>query len=141
MATYIKDKYNEYEINDKIKTGVAYVYNASKPIVQYASNKVVEGAGYLYNKINDNIKGNQKNNTNNGNEKNEDNNIIQINSDVQKSSLIFEKPEGLDNENEIKIEEYPSLSSINREMGKNTNENGNEKSAAPIEINIDKKDE
>ena len=141
MATYIKDKYNEYEINDKIKTGVAYVYNASKPIVQYASNKVVEGAGYLYNKINDNIKGNQRNNTNNGNEKNEDNNIIQINSDVQKSSLIFEKPEGLDNENEIKIEEYPSLSSINREMEKNTNENGNEKSAAPIEINIDKKDE
>ena len=141
MATYIKDKYNEYEINDKIKTGVAYVYNASKPIVQYASNKVVEGAGYLYNKINDNIKGNQKNNTNNGNEKNEDNNIIQINSDVQKSSLIFEKPEGLDNENEIKIEEYPSLSSINREMEKNTNENSNEKSAAPIEINMDKKDE
>jgi len=141
VATYIKDKYNEYEINDKIKTGVAYVYNASKPIVQYASNKVVEGAGYLYNKINDNIKGNQNNNTNNGKEKNEDNNIIQINSDVQKSSLIFEKPEGLDNENEIKIEEYPSLSSINREMGKNTNENGNEKSAAPIEINIDKKDE
>ena len=140
MATYIKDKYNEYEINDKIKTGVAYVYNASKPIVQYASNKVVEGAGYLYNKINDNIKGNQKNNTNNGNEKNEDNNIIQINSDVQKSSLIFEKPEGLDNENEIKIEEYPSLSSINKEMEKNANENSNEKSAAPIEINIDKKD-
>ena len=141
MATYIKDKYNEYEINDKIKTGMAYVYNASKPIVQYASNKVVEGAGYLYNKINDNIKGNQKNNTNNGNEKNEDNNIIQINSDVQKSSLIFEKPEGLDNENEIKIEEYPSLSSINKEMEKNANENSNEKSAAPIEINIDKKDE
>ena len=140
MATYIKDKYNEYEINDKIKTGVAYVYNASKPIVQYASNKVVEGAGYLYNKINDNIKGNQNNNTNNGKEKNEDNNIIQINSDVQKSSLIFEKPEGLDNENEIKIEEYPSLSSINKEMEKNANENSNEKSAAPIEINIDKKD-
>ena len=106
MATYIKDKYNEYEINDKIKTGVAYVYNASKPIVQYASNKVVEGAGYLYNKINDNIKGNQNNNTNNGNEKNEDNNIIQINSDVQKSSLIFEKPEGLDNDNEIKIKSF-----------------------------------
>ena len=140
MATYIKDKYNEYEINDKIKTGVAYVYNASKPIVQYASNKVVEGAGYLYNKINDNIKGNQNNNTNNGNEKNEDNNNIQINNDVQKSSLIFEKPEGLDNETEIKIEEYPSLSSINKEMEKNANENSNEKSAAPIEINIDKKD-
>jgi len=140
VATYIKDKYNEYEINDKIKTGVAYVYNASKPIVQYASNKVVEGAGYIYNKINDNIKGNQDNNTNNGNEKNEDNNNIQINNDVQKSSLIFEKPEGLDNENEIKIEEYPSLSSINKEMEKNANENSNEKSAAPIEINIDKKD-
>ena len=49
---------------------MAYVYNASKPIVQYASNKVVEGAGYLYNKINDNIKGNQKNNTNNGKQPN-----------------------------------------------------------------------
>jgi hypothetical protein len=122
-ATYIKDKYNEYEINSKIKTGVNYVYNASKPIVQYASNKVVEGAGYLYNKISDNIKGNQNNNdknNNQGNEKNEENNTIQINSDVQHSSLVFEKAEGIDNENEneIKIEEYPSLSAINNQIEK-----------------------
>ena len=126
--------------------GVNYVYNASKPIVQYASNKVVEGAGYLYNKISDNIKGNQNNNdknNNQGNEKNEENNTIQINSDVQHSSLVFEKAEGIDNENEneIKIEEYPSLSAINNQIEKNNNDNSNEKSAAPVEINIVKKDE
>ena len=135
-----------------------YVYNASKPIVQYASNKVVEGAGYLYNKISDNIKGtknnnNGNNNNNNGNEKNEENNIIQLNSDdVQHSSLVFEKAEGIDNvnESEIKIEEYPSLTTINKEIEKknnnenkdeNNDENINENSAAPIEINIVKKDE
>ena len=84
---------------------------------------MVEGAGYLYNKISDNIKGSKNNKNdinNNGNEKNEENNVIQLNSDVQHSSLVFEKAEGIDNENEseIKIEEYPSLTTINKEIEK-----------------------
>ena len=56
---------------------------------------------------------------------------------------MFEKAEGIDNENEneIKIEEYPSLSAINNQIEKNNNDNSNEKSAAPVEINIVKKDE
>ena len=42
--------------------------------MQYAANKVVEGAGYLYNKINENIKGTQNNNNEKGqNEGNNDN--------------------------------------------------------------------
>ena len=61
MASYIKNKYNEYDITSKIKTGASYIYNLSKPVVQYASNKVVEGAGYLYNKINKNNNNDKEN--------------------------------------------------------------------------------
>ena len=96
--------------------------------MQYAANKVVEGAGYLYNKINENIKGTQNNNNNNEKGQNEGNNDnIQLNDGTQKSNLVFEKAEGIDDENEIKIEEYPTFSSINREIEKNKNENSDEK--------------
>ena len=137
MASYLKDKYNEYSIGSKIKSGVSYIYNKSKPVVEYASNKVVEGAGYLYNKISENIKG-----TSNNNEIKEENNIniirLDDSNDVQQSSLVFEKAEGLEEEekekeeekeNNIQKQEFPSLSTINKEIEKNPNENN--------KINID----
>ena len=59
MANYLKDKYIEYDINSKIKTGVSvtgnYIYNISKPVVKFASDKAVQGVGFIYNKINENI--------------------------------------------------------------------------------------
>ena len=149
MASYLKDKYNQYEIGSKIKTGVSYIYNKSKPVVEYASNKVVEGAGYLYNKISENIKG-----TSNNNEIKEENNNINIirlddNNDVQHSSLVFEKAEGLEEEekeNNIEKQEFPSLSTINKETERIKNEDKNDNNNSEISkenntINIIKIDE
>ena len=95
--------------------------------MQYAANKVVEGAGYLYNKINENIKGTQNNNNNEKGQNEGNNDNFQLNDGTQKSNLVFEKAEGIEDENEIKIEEYPTFSSINREIEKNKNENSDEK--------------
>ena len=86
VPSYLKEKYNEYQVGSKIKSGLSYIYNKSKPIVQYTSNKVVEGAKYLYNKISEKVNG-----TTNS-EKNENNiNIIRLDEgdDSQKSDLIF----------------------------------------------------
>ena len=108
--------------------------------MQYAANKVVEGAGYLYNKINENIKGTS--NT----ESNGDNNVINIvrldeGDDAQKSDLIFEKTEYIDDkekeDNNISNQDFPSLSKINQVT--NDNKNGNDESdnsAAPMEIKM-----
>ena len=140
MASYIKNKYNEYDITSKIKTGASYIYNLSKPVVQYASNKIAEGAGYLYNKIN------KKNNNDKEIEDGEKINIIRIDKDdddddVQRSSLLFEKAQGVDeeSENNNKSQENSSISSNNKDNNKNNDENENEKkdkddSAAPVEI-------
>lgn len=127
-------------ITSKIKTGASYIYNLSKPVVQYASNKVVEGVGYLYNKINKN------NNNDKEIEDGEKINIIRIDKDdddddVQRSSLLFEKAQGVDeeSENNNKSQENSSISSNNKDNNKNNDENENEKkdkddSAAPVEI-------
>ena len=89
---------------------------------------MVEGAKYLYDKINDNIKSNTNNDDNNNSI-----NIIRLENenDVQKSSLIFEKSEEIrveenkDNEdNNIENQEFPSLSKINKYLeDNNKNEN------------------
>ena len=148
IASYLKDKYSQYEIGSKIKSGISYVYNKSKPVVDYASNKVVEGAGYLYNKISENIKG-----TSNNNEIKEENNIniirLDDSNDVQHSSLVFEKAEGLEEEekeNNIEKQEFPSLSTINKETEKNKNEDNNNNNNSEVSkenntINIIKIDE
>ena len=138
VPSYLKEKYNEYQVGSKIKSGLSYIYNKSKPIVQYTSNKVVEGAKYLYNKINEKVNG-----TTNS-EKNENNiNIIRLDEgdDAQKSDLIFEKTEYIDDkekeDNNISNQDFPSLSKINQVT--NDNKNGNDESdnsAASMEIKM-----
>jgi hypothetical protein len=138
VPSYLKEKYNEYQVGSKIKSGLSYIYNKSKPIVQYTSNKVVEGAKYLYNKISEKVNG-----TTNS-EKNENNiNIIRLDEgdDAQKSDLIFEKTEYIDDkekeDNNISNQDFPSLSKINQVT--NDNKNGNDESdnsAAPMEIKM-----
>ena len=138
VPSYLKEKYNEYQVGSKIKSGLSYIYNKSKPIVQYTSNKVVEGAKYLYNKISEKVNG-----TTNS-EKNENNiNIIRLDEgdDAQKSDLIFEKTEYIDDkekeDNNISNQDFPSLSKINQVT--NDNKNGNvesDNSAAPMEIKM-----
>ena len=149
MPSYIKEKYNDYEIGSKIKTGLSYIYNFSKPVVQYTSNKMAEGAKYLYNKIS-------------GNNNSEENTINMISlerdDEVQKSSLIFEKgnddneeeeekeekeeqEEKEDNKN-IEIQEFPSLSTINIVSDNIKNQNiDSSDNAAPIEIKLSTSDE
>ena len=143
VPSYIKEKYNDYEIGSKIKTGLSYLYNFSKPVVQYTSNKVAEGAKYLYNKIS-------------GNNNNEESgiNIISLERDdeVQKSSLIFEKANDVDEEEEekeekdenknIETQEFPSLSTINLVTDNNKNQNiDSNDNSAPIEIKLSTSDE
>ena len=136
-------KYDDYEIGSKIKTGLSYLYNFSKPVVQYTSNKVAEGAKYLYNKIS-------------GNNNNEESgiNIISLERDdeVQKSSLIFEKANDVDDEEEekeekdenknIETQEFPSLSTINLVSDNNKNQNiDSNDNSATIEIKLSTSDE
>jgi len=145
VPSYIKEKYNDYEIGSKIKTGLSYIYNFSKPVVQYTSNKMAEGAKYLYNKIS-------------GNNNSEENtiNIIRLERDdeVQKSSLIFEKANDGDEEEEkeekeekednknIEAQEFPSLSTINIVSDNIKNQNiDSSDNAAPIEIKLSTSDE
>jgi len=58
LATYLGEKYQEYDMNNKIIKGGAaalkglaaagkFVYKLSKPIVKYASIRTVQGIGYL----------------------------------------------------------------------------------------------
>ena len=140
VPSYLKEKYNDYQIGSKIKTGLSYIYNKSKPYVEYTSNKVVEGAKYLYNKINENIKGTS--NT----ESNGDNNVINIvrldeGDDAQKSDLIFEKAENIEDketdENNVYNQEFPSLSKINKVNNDDKKEKDeNDNIAPPVEINM-----
>lgn len=145
MANYLKDKYIEYDINSKIKTGVSvtgnYIYNISKPVVKFASDKAVQGVGFIYNKINENI----NSVSNDTIELKEENNIIINNSfdnnnNAQQSILIFEKSDELKNENEQEpnsgIQEYPSLTTINKATNNKNNNIEINDSAAPIEENI-----
>ena len=58
LATYLGEKYQEYDMNNKIIKGGAatlkglaaagkFIYKLSKPIVKYASIRTVQGIGYL----------------------------------------------------------------------------------------------
>ena len=122
---------------------MSYLYNFSKPVVQYTSSKVAEGAKYLYNKIS-------------GNNNNEESGIniisLQRDDEVQKSSLIFEKANDVDEEEEekeekdenknIETQEFPSLSTINLVTDNNKNQNNDSNdNSAPIEIKLSTSDE
>ena len=58
LATYLGNKYQEYDMNNKIIKGGAatlkglatagkFIYNLSKPVVKYAGIRAVQGVGYL----------------------------------------------------------------------------------------------
>ena len=58
MANYLGDKYQEYDMGNKILDGGAatlkglaqagkFMYKISKPVVKYASIRAVQGVGYL----------------------------------------------------------------------------------------------
>ena len=157
MASFFGGKYQQYDIGSKIKNGGAatlkglsfvghYLYELSKPL-KYASDKAVEGVGYLYKNIS-------------GNNKKEDNKEIILNKEEDEgkdSCLIFQvddenddnqnnnqdfqvikENEGENNEinnNENNNQDYPTLSKVNKENEEENNEinnNENNNSAEPI---------
>ena len=158
MASFFGGKYQQYDIGSKIKNGGAatlkglsfvghYLYELSKPTIKYASDKAVEGVGYLYKKIS-------------GNNKNEDHKKIILNKEEDEgkdSCLIFrmddenddnqnnnqdfqviKENEGENNEinnNENNNQDFPTLSEVFKENeGENNeiNNNENNNSAEPI---------
>ena len=40
VPSYLKEKYNEYQVGSKIKSGLSYIYNKSKPYVEYIQIKL-----------------------------------------------------------------------------------------------------
>lgn len=140
LGQYLGEKYQEYDIGTKIKDGGSatlkglsvagnYIYQISKPVVNYASNKANEGVEYLYKKMNDNI--NKKDETKTDSNIKEENNEMKIsfnllsNEDEDKGKNINE----IENNNIINMNnvDYPSLSQINRQNDGDINN-----SAAPI---------
>ena len=140
LGQYLGEKYQEYDIGTKIKDGGSatlkglsvagnYIYQISKPVVNYASNKANEGVEYLYKKMNDNI--NKKDETKTDSNIKEENNEIKIsfnllsNEDGDKGKNINEiENNNINNMNNV---DYPSLSQINRQNDGDINN-----SAAPI---------
>lgn len=140
LGQYLGEKYQEYDIGTKIKDGGSatlkglsvagnYIYQISKPVVNYASNKANEGVEYLYKKMSDNI--NKKDETKTDSNIKEENNEMKIsfnllsNEDEDKGKNINE----IENNNIINMNnvDYPSLSQINRQNDGDINN-----SAAPI---------
>ena len=140
LGQYLGEKYQEYDIGTKIKDGGSatlkglsvagnYIYQISKPVVNYASNKANEGVEYLYKKMSDNI--NKKDETKTDSNIKEENNEIKIsfnllsNEDGDKGKNINEiENNNINNMNNV---DYPSLSQINRQNDGDINN-----SAAPI---------
>ena len=62
MANYLGEKYQEYDMNNKIINGGAatlkglgiagkFLYNVAKPVAKYATIRTVQGVGYLCEQI------------------------------------------------------------------------------------------
>jgi hypothetical protein len=151
MANYLGEKYQEYDMNNKIISGGAatlkglaaagkFLFKLTKPVVKYASIRTVQGVGYLCKKAEEQIndidekeedekettqKDNADDNKKNKNETKEDNTNSNDNTHntIKNSFTIFES-----NNNNItegsKINEscdYPTLNSINMAINDNNN--------------------
>ena len=158
LGSFFSSKYEEYNIGSKLKEGGSaslkglsnagsYLYNLTKPLVKYASDKATEGVGYLYKKMSEN-----NNNNNNTNQEDEKEEVIRIERDdmfdeenynisngdneEQKSDIIFKKSEEIpDKEENKEIErgDYPTYSEIKLVQLEEEEENNNiDNSAAPL---------
>ena len=134
LTSYFGSKYQEYDINSKIKTGVVatgnYLKDLSKPIMKYATDKAAQGMQYLYRQMTGkNIDEENEIDKREGNEGN--NNIINEEIEGASSSLFFEKGEIVeDNPNDNR--NYPTLSQVNKPNEEEKDNSNN--SAAPITL-------
>lgn len=121
MTSFVQQKYQDYEINSKIKTGGKatlnglskagnYLYDLSLPFMKYASNKASQGVGYLYSKI--------SGNTENGN--NEKNTINEEGDTVQEDNIILQEKE-----DEIELEDGIEKKNENEPKTKDRNNDNN----------------
>ena len=150
MASFFGDKYQQYNIGSKIKDGGAatlkglyfagnYLYELSKPAMKYASDKAIEGVGYLYRQKNE--ANNTVNVNNNDNAENKEEIIIEED-EGQDSNLFFKIHDESPIQNELSHnnQDYPTLSQINNINNESNNEIKNDESnisAAPLnEINL-----
>lgn len=124
IASFFGNKYQEYDIGSKIKNGGAatlkglsiagnYLYDLSKPAINYASDKAKEGVGYFYGKKNENNQ-NKENiilcRMNNDNEEEREDDEYQDNGlTLKMSSYNPIRSENCSNNNL----DYPTLNKIN----------------------------
>ena len=143
LGSFFSSKYEEYNIGSKLKEGGSaslkglsnagsYLYNLTKPLVKYASDKATEGVGYFYKKMSENkirIERDDMFDEENYNISNGDN-------EEQKSDIIFKKSEEIpDKEENKEIErgDYPTYSEIKLVQLEEEEENNNiDNSAAPL---------
>jgi len=128
LATYLGNKYQENDMNNKIiKGGIStlkgiaaagkFLYKLSKPVVKYVGIRTIQGVGYLINQAelqlkDDDTEGKEEKkpttNKGNGEEKEEKN---QIKNDIKNNQDFFSKEEDYVFEPCI---QYPSFESINK---------------------------
>ena len=154
LGSFFSSKYGEYNIGSKLKEGGSaslkglsnagsYLYNLTKPLMKYASEKATEGVGYLYKKMSEN-NSNQEDNkeeiiriVRDDMFDEENYNISNGDNEEQKSDVIFKKSEEInvkEENKEIESGDYPTYSEIKLVQLEEEEENNNiDNSAAPLE--------
>ena len=154
LGSFFSSKYEEYNIGSKLKEGGSaslkglsnagsYLYNLTKPLMKYASEKATEGVGYLYKKMSEN-NSNQEDNkeeiiriVRDDMFDEENYNISNGDNEEQKSDVIFKKSEEInvkEENKEIESGDYPTYSEIKLVQLEEEEENNNiDNSAAPLE--------
>ena len=152
LATYLGEKYQEYDMNNKIIKGGAatlkglaaagkFIYKLSKPIVKYASIRTVQGIGYLAQQAEYQLSDDdgeeeedEDKNTNKGNNKEKKEKKKKKKKKKKKDEdLTVSKNSENDNQNSFCLQEgdyifqpcleYPTFESINKVSDTNHNNN------------------
>ena len=122
MATYFGEKYQEYDMNNKIIEGGAatlkgiaaagkLLYKISKPIVKYASIRAIQGVGYLCKQVEDQI---TKEDKDDGESENED---------EKKNNNKKHKKKKVNKKKEIKTNNDNSFNNNNNSINNQGNNN------------------
>ena len=119
LSSYFGEKYEEYDIGNKLKTGGTATWNGLSTagnyllnFTKYASGKAIEGVNYLYKQVS----GNTNNTIEKGNiiiekegsEDDEDNNniiLLRNEEESENNNIIYKKPDNDEDDNEKKYNE------------------------------------
>ena len=141
LTSYFGSKYQEYDINSKIKTGISttgnFLLDLSKPIMNFAKDKAAQGMEYLYKQMTGKEINGEKKIIETTEVPNEMNIIKNEESEGASSSIFFQNDDNNNNniENNLVIkEDYPTLSQVNKPKEEEEKDNSNNNSAAPITL-------